>query len=172
MAGITESLRSEIVESQKARIDLMKWKIILLAAIAVVGLGLDVGKKGLPVVLAMIPLVGAYVDLLCVHNSLRILVIAAHLRKDDGQAGDYEKFCENHRRAFLLESLALFGTTLLASLLVFYVSFNPSAAGLEASQMPNGVKSTLQAGALLGTLVSGGTLAFKTHYEARLNAPE
>lgn len=59
-------LRDEIIESPKARADLFKWKIILVAAIRAAVLG------------AADPLGGtarAGQDILCAHMNLRIRVI-------------------------------------------------------------------------------------------------
>src|SRR5215468_7511337 len=122
MSDVVGALRSEIVESQKSRIDLFKWKILLIAALGAVAFG--IGKDnatGIPVLLGFIPLLCAYVDILFVHNDLRILVIAAFLRGNANAGSDearaYEKVCEKHRTSFRLESFALLGTTVLVSAL-------------------------------------------------------
>jgi hypothetical protein len=78
-----EQLRTEIIEAQKARIDLFKWKIILVAALGAAGLGLGETSSrqgdhmmGRPDFLfCLIPLVCIYVDILCSHLNLRIFVI-------------------------------------------------------------------------------------------------
>ena len=79
-------LRDEIIESQKARADLFKWKIILVAAIGAAALGL--GATGLggeragthQYLLCLVPLVCVYTDVLCAHINLRIRVIGHFLR--------------------------------------------------------------------------------------------
>lgn len=88
-------LRDEIIESQKARADLFKWKIILVAAIgaAVLGVGdpLAGGKAAgqagqddlvskREYLLCLVPLVCVYTDILCAHMNLRIRVIGQFLR--------------------------------------------------------------------------------------------
>jgi len=88
-------LRSEIVESEKARMDFLKWKLIAVAALGAIGLGFS-KQDGYPLiasayVLCIIPFVCAYVDLLCYHNDIRILVIGKFL----SHTGDpYEKYVE------------------------------------------------------------------------------
>ena len=64
-----EPLRNEIIESQKARTDLMKWKFILVSGLGAAGLGFT-GKSDdstiehvTILVLCCIPFVCAYVDL-------------------------------------------------------------------------------------------------------------
>ena len=85
-------LRDEIIESQKARADLFKWKIILVAAIgaAVLGVGDPLGGSAHPTpddmaskreyLLCLVPLVCVYTDILCAHMNLRIRVIGQFLR--------------------------------------------------------------------------------------------
>ena len=93
-------LRDEIIESQKARADLFKWKIILVAAIgaAVLGVGdpLAAGKTAgeddmvskREYLLCLVPLVCVYTDILCAHMNLRIRVIGQFLRIHPLGAGD------------------------------------------------------------------------------------
>jgi hypothetical protein len=77
-----DSLRKEIVESQKMRVDLMKWKLILIAGIGGVAIGLT---EKLPkdfdsrLLLCLLPIANIYVDLMCRHLTLRILVIGRYL---------------------------------------------------------------------------------------------
>ena len=92
-------LRSYIIEAHKARIDLFKWKLILTAGLGAAALGIlgtqNVTRAGY--LLALIPLVCLYVDLLCVDQTLRVVVIARYLhlvaaekRKEDN--AEYESF--------------------------------------------------------------------------------
>ena len=89
-------LRDEIIESQKARADLFKWKIILVAAIGAavfdVGDPLASGKAAgqagqddivskREYLLCLVPLVCVYTDILCAHMNLRIRVIGQFLRE-------------------------------------------------------------------------------------------
>lgn len=110
-------LRDEIVESQKARADLFKWKIILVATLGALALGLesDPQKAGAPAndpsfsheyLLCLIPLVCLYVDILCSHLNLRIMVIGRYLQYAAARRGsaasalegEYEQFVERARK--------------------------------------------------------------------------
>lgn len=107
-------LRDEIVESQKARGDLFKWKIILVATLGAIALGFESAadevkaKTVAPAfaheyLLCLIPLVCLYVDLLCSHLNLRILVIGRYLRVATRgvdaaeREAEYERFAERAR---------------------------------------------------------------------------
>jgi hypothetical protein len=115
-------LRDEIIESQKARADLFKWKIILVAAIgaAVLGVGDSLGEAGKTAaqagqdsivskreyLLCLAPLVCVYTDILVLHLNLRIRVIGKFLRLhplgagvDDSAAQHaYEVFVDKARQ--------------------------------------------------------------------------
>jgi hypothetical protein len=71
------TLRQEILNSQQTRSDLLKWKLGLIGAIGAIGLGLAGSRvsNNADLVLCAVPLVCVYVDFLCRHLSLRILVI-------------------------------------------------------------------------------------------------
>ena len=135
-------LRKEIIESQKVRADLFKWKIILVAAIGAGVLGVtDPFTAAAPktaeaqslnvrdYLLCLIPLVCVYTDALCLHLNLRIMVIGSFIRqyRDSGGSGDlqidkkYEQFVQHAREkvgSFLLEDVALWITTVVMSFFV------------------------------------------------------
>jgi hypothetical protein len=95
-SSYVSSLRSEILESQKARIDLLKYKLIAAAALGAIGIGAgnlstQFVEIDIKLVLAIIPLVCVYVDLLCWHNSIRILIIGRFLNADKDS---YELFLD------------------------------------------------------------------------------
>ena len=116
-----EQLRSEISEAHNARSDLLKWKLVLVAGLGTIGLGLT-QEFGHPIVLIGIPLVCAYVDLLTRHLTLRIHVIGDFLRSresdDDAQTlyREYEAFVERNRSAFDFEDWALYLSSIILSL--------------------------------------------------------
>lgn len=148
MADDMGALRSEIMESEKIRYDLLKWKLALVAALGTVGLGIgDAGKstgvEHLNYVLCLIPMVCIYTDVLCAHMNLRIMVIGRYLRTvpAGNQSWEgYEKFVQAARSmhrpplvpdgrrsasvsAFVLEDWALrWSTTGLSGLLIVYAS--------------------------------------------------
>jgi hypothetical protein len=124
-----DKLRDEIVASQKARHEFMKWKLILVAAIGAAGLGLshfDQDWKGKGILLALIPFVSIYVDAVCFHNDLRIMAIARFLRTQTGdpEMKKYEDYCLRNRSSFSLEDFALVGTTLPLSLFILILGLS------------------------------------------------
>ena len=80
-------MRDEIIESQKARADLFKWKIIPAAAIRAAALGAadplggsaragqDEMVTKREYLLCLAPLVCVYTDILCAHMNLLIRII-------------------------------------------------------------------------------------------------
>ena len=130
-----ETLRTEIIESQKARNDLMKWKLLLVSGLGAAGLGFSEhsGTFRAELVLCCIPFVCAYVDLVCNHLSLRIRVIGKFISSTVIEDNTitcikaYEKFVDAKIRgsgipgngeigAFDLENWALIGSSILLSL--------------------------------------------------------
>jgi hypothetical protein len=127
-------LRTEIIEASKSRTEFLKWKLIGVSALGAAGIGLTEhsGTASAFVVLGLIPLVCFYVDLLCRHISLRILVIGRFLSL--AGAGDetlYERFVAQSReaRAFGFEDAALLYSTLILSALVIVMGFFAPAVG-------------------------------------------
>ena len=127
-----DKLRDEIIESEKARTELMKWKLILVAAIggASLGIGSDLqtGRNPPFGLLALIPWVCLYVDAICIHIELRIMAIGRFIRLGgngtvpaDSIARKYEEYCTTLRPAFSLEGFALTLTTLTISGLVLAI---------------------------------------------------
>jgi hypothetical protein len=139
------SLRKEIIEAQRVRSEILKWKLILVAALGAVGLGFSNPKTIVPnayLVLLLIPLVCFYVDLLCKHMSLRIIVIGAFLRfRANEEDAAYESFVSEARamgpkknmNTFAFEEWALDGSTVVLSLLVMLVGLAPSRLGISIS---------------------------------------
>ena len=127
-----EKLRDEIIESQKARTELMKWKLILVAAIggASLGIGSELPPERNPPygLLGLIPWFCLYVDAICIHIELRIMAIGRFIRLGgngsvpaDSIARKYEEYCAASRPAFSLEGFALTVTTVAISVLVLAI---------------------------------------------------
>ena len=120
---IVEKLRDEIVESQKARTDLIKWKLVLVAAIGAAGLGATPGQPN-PVLLALVPFVCLYVDAVCFHNDLRIFAIAQFLRTStDRDTARYEQYCHLQRPYYTFEAIALQWATQLLSFVILLMGW-------------------------------------------------
>ncbi len=129
-----ESLKQELLQSQKTRNDLMKWKLLLVSAIGSIALGFS----GQPKVahpelgLCVIPFVCCYVDLLCRNLSIRTKLLSAFLAAElTSTTQDYTASFEKFYQLFdaerkihgeeALEGLALVKSTKLICLAVFLV---------------------------------------------------
>src|SRR5262245_60129108 len=80
----------EIIEAQKVRSELLKWKVLAVAALGATGLGLS-EKESRPqadLVLCCIPFVCAYIDVLCRNLSLRIRVVSQFWRRGERPGRD------------------------------------------------------------------------------------
>jgi hypothetical protein len=134
-----ETLKLEIIESQKSRLELFKWKLIISAGLGIFGLGIGPGLtqpvstyepifSSMHLVLCIIPLACNYVDLLCVNIQLRMLVIGKFFEEISEKTSSevpffklYEAYCSNHRYAYSLDDLAQFGSTIIVSSLIIAV---------------------------------------------------
>jgi hypothetical protein len=114
-----DKLRDEILQAQKIRSDLLKWKLGLIGTIGAAGLGFA-GAAELQhadLVLCALPPVAVYVDLLALHLTLRMLVIGAYFRTSEAPEArayrEYETIARDARDrdrgvgAFRLEDWAL-----------------------------------------------------------------
>lgn len=96
-----EKLPDEILEAQKTRSELLRWKLLLCAALGSAGLGLASGASASFIgLLALIPLACTYVDLLCTNINLRMIFIGRHL---SAEGDPYELFVEKHRIVYCLQ---------------------------------------------------------------------
>ncbi|UCG47976.1 MAG: hypothetical protein JSU94_21160 [Phycisphaerales bacterium] len=101
-----EILRQELIETQKVRSELIKWKLLLVSALGAAGLGFAKtdSKINAEVLLCCIPLVCAYVDVQYDNLLLRIRGIATFLREIGPKIGvapglvEYEKFMASARK--------------------------------------------------------------------------
>jgi hypothetical protein len=157
------------MQAHKARDDLLRWKLVIIAVLGATGLGLQRQPKSplVPLVLCAIPLACAYVDLLCVQLWLRMEVVGTYLQKK-GKAEaaknkiiTYEEFvleARNMRKApdkapdkkgidvFRLEHWALFGSTIILSIIVIVFGW------LQKSD-----RMYYYASGILGSVMSVGT---------------
>jgi hypothetical protein len=105
-----EHLRQEILNAQQVRSDLLKWKLVVVGALGAAGLGLAGANTAghADLVLCAAPLASVYVDLLCRHLSLRILVIGRYLQEPEAppereELARYERFVERYARDLKLQ---------------------------------------------------------------------
>jgi hypothetical protein len=122
-------LREEIIESEKMQSDFFKWKLIGVAAIASVSLGFAETTKptsyGVRWLLCLIPLLCAYVDLICIHFELRIITIGAYLRST-GDAYETVMFTlrdQAGKSPFNFEKVALHLSSIVFNLTLVGVGF-------------------------------------------------
>jgi hypothetical protein len=164
-----EAFRNEIIEAEKSRMDLLKWKLILVATLGAIGLGLNNASSNskilssLHLMLCLIPLACVYVDLLCKHLQIRILAISYFLQhtehRDDiseiSWIEQYEEFCESVRAdksqddAFGLEDWAQKWSTIFLSIMVML-----AAPLLKIEQLDSFVALTLSG--ICGLLLTWG----------------
>lgn len=147
-----KKLPEEILESQKMRSELLRWKLILCAALGAAGFGLSSGSSSSPIaLLALIPLACVYVDLLCTNINLRMILIGRYFSAN----GDpYESFVEKHRIVFCLEDWALYGSTyaLSAILILLAISYPVLAAGQQSNSA--GLQCFQCGGILLSSVIT------------------
>ena len=116
-----ESLRTEIIESQKVQADYLKWKLI-----AVGGIGtLVFTTAGHMMLVCLVPVLCAYIDLLSLHLMIRIITIGAYLA---ARGNRYERYIFEIRKMsglnpFVFEVSALHGSSLGFDLIIVGIGF-------------------------------------------------
>lgn len=118
------SLRSEIVESQKADIEFVKWKLIAVAAVTSILFGVGSDRERDPqlqLLIFLIPLICAYVDLVSITLAMRILTIAAFLREQNDiyECRVHQMRTNKGRNPFMFVPVAVHGSSLAISLVIF-----------------------------------------------------
>ena len=135
-------LSTEIIETQKSRYDLLKWKMIAFAALSATGLGLSKETQNYAdLVLCCIPFVCAYIDMLWYHLSVRNAAIgyfrrkmSDHRRKNQDPESIpcddhytiyqewYEKYIENAKGTYKLEKLCVYLSSIAFSTILIALS--------------------------------------------------
>jgi hypothetical protein len=118
-----DSLRTEIIESQKAQVDYLKWKLISVGAIGTVILAGKGDANGL--LACLVPLVCAYVDLISIHLMIRIVTIGAYLRERGDRYEDYTFTLRERsgKSPYIFEAIALHASSLVFDLLLLGTGF-------------------------------------------------
>lgn len=126
-------LRNELIDTQKVRTDLIKWKLILVSVILAAAFGFTASTEksnrlpDIKIILCCIPFICAYVDLQCSALYLRIRGIAAFLRftepcdNESRILHEYEKFMYSVRKKFQ-ERGKLFIKSSLQTIAIFWFS--------------------------------------------------
>lgn len=123
----SSKLPDEIIDAHQSRADLLKWKFILVAALGAVALGLGEKSSPAPLLLALIPWVCLYVDLLCSNLNLRQIAIGTFYARSRKES--YECFVQQHRSVFDMEDWALYDSTYIICIIL-------SAIGLALTNWP------------------------------------
>ena len=165
-----DSLRNEIIQTQKIRSDLIKWKLLIVAGIGGAALGFSGHgpASNAPLALAIIPFACVYVDLLCRHLSLRNRAIGVFIRSQqshDAILRDYEQFYDRVYqhvwRGTSLESVALVGCSIFLSVAIIPIGIG--ASGEHASWRPSAWPAYL----FYGSGISGIILSLWLHVRYR-----
>jgi hypothetical protein len=98
---MSEVFRSEIIANQKSRIDLIQWKLVIVAAVFAWSLNKG-GNQFSFWAICLVPFICLFVDCQCFHINLRTLVIGQFLRLYDPKPEstdqtEYEKFVQGLR---------------------------------------------------------------------------
>jgi hypothetical protein len=126
--------RDEIIESQKMQSEILKWKLIAVAALAAASLGIGAEEKtakacgeaaksvsnGSQWLLCLVPLLCAYVDLLSIHYSRRMITLGAYLKSigDPYETVIFSITLRPGRDPFTFEQNALQGSSIFFNLLL------------------------------------------------------
>ncbi|CAK8725155.1 hypothetical protein KKHLCK_16005 [Candidatus Electrothrix laxa] len=146
-----EKLSEEIIDAHRTRADFLKWKLLISAALGAAGLGLskDTVGKDTTALLALIPLVCVYVDLLCTNLNQRIILIGTHFAQQHGDAYECRCRAAGDKGWFNLEDSALYGSTYAACIILFMFA----AGKLWKTGMAN--EQWLQPGAVILGSITG-----------------
>jgi|ERR1035438_7481577 hypothetical protein len=181
-------LRTEVIASQSSRIDLLKYKLLAIATLGGIGLGFAGGEVRVQsflfepaYLLCVLPFTCAFIDLLCMHNTIRILIIGRFLAMN-GDA--YECFIDSlgkptndkirqkdkhgERVYFELEDWALQWSSILLSLLLLtygvYLAFRETHLGPRSWMIFAG-------SGIIGIILSVSTVrAYRRRVDLLLNA--
>jgi len=146
-----EKLSEEIIDAHRTRAEYLKWKLLIVAALGVAGLGLskDMGSKDNTALLSLIPLVCVYVDLLCANLNQRIILIGKFFAQHNGDA--YERCARSagEKGWFGLEDFALYGSTIAVCVLLLIFAFM-KLLPILSGEIPSSSGSWFQAAAVAG----------------------
>ena len=163
-------ISQEVIESQKSRSELLKWKIIVVSILATVGLGVSKDIEKLELAFCLIPLVCAYVDALCLHLNLRIFSIGKWHKLEIGKElfhefqymKHYEEFIQRAYEcgAYRLEKLTILFSSLIINFLIAVAPY------LNIAELDIINKKTVSSFGVFGILV---TIALNTYLRITKN---
>lgn len=148
-----KSLRDEILLAQTQRLELAKFKLVSIAVLGSVAIGangIDNGS-GAAFVIALVPIVGLYIDSLADSKKIQFSVIAVFLReKSQGSLlGEYEAFCEENREVFYTNYAYKYSTALVSASIavigIIHILVSPSTALLGVAELISGLAGVIGA---------------------------
>jgi hypothetical protein len=163
----SEKLRNEIVESEKSQADILKWKLISIAGVASVSLGVG-STAAVPeaarLLICLVPLICIYVDLISLHIMMRIITIGFYL-KESGNVYEQFAFEIRHKTAanpFVFDAVVLHGSSLVFNAIILVLSL------VFPQTLPNWPSAYTTAYVLAGILGIIVTLSLLVMYKMRL----
>lgn len=160
----SSKLPDEIIAAQTSRSDILKWKLLIVAGLGAAGFGLSKDDKQALWLLALIPFVCIYADLLCTNLKLRILVIGAfyvQFRRDE-----YERFAQRNREVFKTEDWALYWSTIGICFILYTVGGILGDFGAQGSDFGILRLSFKEADIVMWAAILGLALSIVTTYRA------
>lgn len=167
-------ISQEVIESQKSRSELLKWKIIVVSILATVGLGVSKDIEKLELAFCLIPLVCGYVDALCLHLNLRIFSIGKWHKLDVGKnlnsefvyMQHYEEFIQRAYEcgAYRLEKLTILFSSLIINILIAVVPY------LNIAELNIINKKTVSSFGVFGIIVTIALNTYLQRTKARIDA--
>jgi hypothetical protein len=143
----------ELLSAQQSRNELMKWKLLIVAAIGSTGLGFlsKDGFTNLYLIIVIIPIVSVYVDLLCRNLSLRTMKInrfaGTHFHCDKADFDiEYHRFYQSLKKesGTSLESIALVGSTVVLTVFVTLIGLIiPNEGWIKVLFLVSGILSSI-----------------------------
>ncbi|THB71175.1 MAG: hypothetical protein D6B28_07790 [Gammaproteobacteria bacterium] len=116
----TLQLRLEIIESQKIQADYLKWKLISVATLVSISLGISGNDTNgeAEFLLCVVPFCCAYIDTVSLHVMMRIMTIGAYFKF---RGCTYENYIDDARKtnkgSLRLENYALKGSSVIFNML-------------------------------------------------------
>jgi mannose-6-phosphate isomerase-like protein (cupin superfamily) len=180
--GGLASLKRELLQSQKTRDELMKWKLVLVSAIGAAALGFskDSNAPHAEFALCLIPFACCYVDLLCRNLSIRTKLLSRFMALGTGTAPTsaearfecfYQEF-DKERDTDALEGFALIYSTRLLSFAIVPAGIAAHFAGWPALYELGQWPATLFAAAGIAGLLGSWLVERKYEKQKGLLNPE
>ena len=151
-----KSLRDELLLAQTQRLELAKFKLVAIAVLGSVAIGANgiENGRGAAFVIALVPIVGLYIDSLADSKKVQFSAIAAFLRQKSQSTllGEYEAFCEENREVFYQNYAYRYSTGLVSiaigTLGLLHILTSSDLALLGAMEIVSGVLGVIGAALL------------------------